>query len=71
MHWRRASSTGAMAALLGGLMSVPVIFLPEDLKNDTRLMGQIGLENYVLCVVLFVFFSLRYPDKKESSPQEA
>ncbi|HUT32014.1 MAG TPA: sodium:solute symporter family protein [Planctomycetota bacterium] len=70
MYWKRASSAGALAALLGGLMSIPVIFLPEDLKNDTLLMGQIGLENYAFCVVLFVFFSLRYPDRKGSPAQE-
>jgi len=70
MYWRRASSAGALAALLGGLMSVPVIFLPEELKNDTMLMGQIGLENYAFCAALFVFFSLRYPDRKAASAQE-
>jgi SSS family solute:Na+ symporter len=68
LYWRRASSTGAMAALLGGLLSVPVIFLPQELRNSTFLMGIIGLENYAFCAIVFVFFSLRYPDKPR--PQE-
>jgi SSS family solute:Na+ symporter len=71
MIWRRASSAGGFAALLGGLMSVPIIFLPKYLQDSSRLMGLIGLENYALCVFLFVFFSLRHPDKAPSAPQEA
>lgn len=66
VYWRRASSAGAMAALLGGLLSVPVIFLPQELRSSTLLMGAIGLENYAFCTFVFVFFSLRYPDKPRS-----
>ena len=71
MYWRRASSAGAFAALLGGLLSVPVIFLPESMKNDTTLMGLIGLANYDFCILLFIVFSLLFPDPRPSAPQEA
>ena len=63
VYWRRASSAGAMAALLGGLLSVPIIFLPQELRSSTLLMGAIGLANYAFCTAVFIFFSLRYPDK--------
>ena len=71
MYWKRASSAGAMAALLGGLMSVPVIFLPEAQKNNTTLMGLIGLGNYAFCIIVYVVFSFLIPDTKQPSPEEA
>ncbi|NQT53248.1 hypothetical protein HQ576_14405, partial [bacterium] len=62
MYWKRASSAGAMAALLGGLISVVVIFLPPKITGDTTLMGIVGLGNYAFCIVVFVIFSLLYPE---------
>jgi SSS family solute:Na+ symporter len=63
MYWRRASSAGAFAALLGGLASVVIIFLPDRMTSNTMLMGIIGLANYAFCVVVFIVFSLLLPDK--------
>ena len=70
MYWRRASSAGALAALLGGLISVVVIFLPARITGDTMLMGAVGLGNYAFCIVAFVVVSLLVPDKPPAS-QEA
>ena len=62
MYWKRASSAGAMAALLGGLISVVIIFLPPKITGNTTLMGIVGLGNYAFCIVVFVIFSLLYPE---------
>jgi len=73
LYWRRASRTGAMAALVGGLISVialdPVRALfPEPwqpyLKNS-----YVGLATYVACAAVFVVFSLLFPDKRSAAPQ--
>ena len=70
MYWKRASSAGAVAALLGGLISVVVIFLPQSVRNSTMLMGAIGLGNYAFCLIVFVVVSLLVPDRKPTA-QEA
>ena len=62
MYWKRASSAGAMAALLGGLISVVIIFLPPKITGNTTLMGIVGLGNSAFCIVVFVIFSLLYPE---------
>ena len=63
MYWKRASSAGAMAALLGGLLSVVLIFLPKELQARTDVNAALSLGNYVVCVILFVVFSLMFPNK--------
>jgi SSS family solute:Na+ symporter len=62
MYWKRASSIGAMAALLGGLISAVAIFLPDKYRSDSMLMGILGVANYGFCAVVFVVFSLLFPD---------
>ncbi|NQT87800.1 hypothetical protein HQ560_13610, partial [bacterium] len=62
MYWKRASSAGAIAALLGGLISVVIIFLPQDIQDNTMYMGIAGLANYAFCAMLFVGVSLCCPD---------
>ena len=67
IYWDKASSTGAIAALLGGLsalfglepirMSIPMI---SAMKPE-----EIGLLTLVITVLLMVLFSLLFPDKKE------
>ncbi len=71
MYWKRASSAGALAALVGGLASVPIVFLPKWFTDSSMLMGQCGLGNYALCILLFVVFSWLFPDKKQPATQEA
>ena len=72
MYWRGASSAGAMAALLGGLVAVVGLFikpihehvLPELSKEV--LAGALGVGNYVFCALLFIVFSLSFPDRNRS-----
>jgi len=71
LYWKRASSAGAMAAMLGGLISVVVIFLPGKITGNTMLMGIIGLGNYLFCAIVFVVFSLLFPERPKPATQEA
>lgn len=64
LYWERASSTGALAALFGGLVSIAGLFR-EELASITGvdLPGEvIGLGSFVFCAFLFVGFSLAFPD---------
>ena len=61
VYWKRASSAGALAAMLGGLFSVLGI-VPVISENIS--MGVLGLGNYIICGVLLIVFSLIFPDKK-------
>jgi SSS family solute:Na+ symporter len=67
IYWKKASSTGAIAALLGGLsalfglepirISIPMI---SEMKPE-----EIGLLTLLITAVSMVVFSLLFPDKKE------
>ena len=66
VYWPRASSAGALAALLGGLIAIAGLF--KDRINETfgcRLTGEmIGLGSFLFCAAAFVLFSLLFPDRK-------
>jgi len=66
MYWKGASSVGAMAALLGGLLSVTLIFQPKEWQARTDVNAALSLGNYAVCVALFVVFSLLFPDKRRT-----
>jgi len=71
MYWKRASRTGAMAALLGGLVSVASLAEPWLKANIAEWLNGItlGFFNYIFCAVLFIVFSLLFPDPpKEATP---
>ncbi|MFH1744295.1 MAG: sodium:solute symporter family protein [bacterium] len=71
LYWRRASSTGAFIALMGGLFSIAGIFLETFQRFMPWLSAELlGLGNYALCVVLFVVCSLLFPDKSQRVLQE-
>jgi SSS family solute:Na+ symporter len=66
MYWPRASSTGAFAALLCGLLAL-VGLLPnmaafKDNWPDALTAPVIGLSTFACCAVVFVIVSLLYPD---------
>lgn len=75
IYWRRASTAGAWAGLLCGLFAVAGLFL-DPLQRWLDGIGwslaltspKVGLANFVLCSVVFVAFSLAFPDKA-SAPQ--
>jgi SSS family solute:Na+ symporter len=60
LYWRRASSTGAMLALLAGLMALAPIFNPD---LDKRL---VALSAFACAAVLMVVFSLLFPDRPQA-----
>jgi len=76
MYWHKASSTGAMVALLGGLIAVVGLFIdtihaqyyPDISKN--LLSGVMGVGNFIFCGVLFVIFSLLWPDPPATGTME-
>ncbi len=72
VYWKRASSTGAMAALLGGLLSISGLFLePIQEVFPWLSVGVLGLTNFFLCVILMVIFSLLFPDKGDAGVSAA
>ena len=63
IYWQRASSVGALAGLLGGLTSIAGLFMePIQLVVPWMNEGVVGLTSYGISAVLFVVFSLRFPD---------
>jgi len=68
LYWSRASSAGALASLLGGLVAVVGLFR-ETLNRWTGIdvpSEVIGLASYVFCAILFVGFSLAIPDRERA-----
>ena len=69
VYWKRASSAGALAALLGGLISIAGLFVTQI--NDTtgwKISGEmVGMGNFVFCALMFVVFSLAFPDRKPAA----
>ncbi len=68
IYWRRASSAGAWAAMLCGLLAIAGLFLDpvNALLNDSGLKYQltapaVGLFNFAFCALMFVLFSLLIP----------
>ena len=67
IYWDRASSTGAIAALLGGLSA---LFGLEPIRVSIPMISamkaeEIGLLTLVITMLLMVVCSLLFPDKKE------
>ncbi len=70
LYWKRASTAGAMAALLTGLVAILGLFLGPVNAALTSLLGRpvaitgpaLGLFNFLLCAVVFVTVSLLRPD---------
>jgi len=67
VYWKRASSVGAMVAIPAGLFSVSALFIgPIQRVFPWITEGLLALSNYAICIVLFVVFSLLFPDKAKS-----
>lgn len=67
IYWPKASSTGALIAMLVGLSSIAGLF-PGPIQEVApwATEGVLGASSYVLCAVTFVIFSLLYPDPPET-----
>jgi len=81
IYWRRASTTGALLALFGGLTALLALaaqpiqtFVANRLGSDIENVKQwlnddtILLGVYALCVSLFVAGSLLFPDRPSGTP---
>ncbi|MEN8255489.1 MAG: sodium:solute symporter family protein [Verrucomicrobiota bacterium] len=76
LYWKRASSAGALAALLTGLVALFGLFLDpvnaglsELFNREVSISGHaLGFATFFLCAIVFVVVSLLRPDKKEDSP---
>jgi len=67
IYWRGASSVGAFAAMLAGLVGVAGLFVP---KGNDPLKHTIGLATFGFCAVVFVVFSLLFPDHRQEAEAE-
>ncbi|QDU97169.1 sodium:solute symporter family protein [Lignipirellula cremea] len=70
LYWSRASTVGAWAAMLSGLLALLGLFLEPvntqlaELEFDFAVSGPaFGLFVYAFCGAMFVVFSLLFPDK--------
>ena len=67
MYWKKASSTGALATLLSGLLAIGGLFVKEIKEFVPWVSDAIfGLGTYLFCAVVFVVFSLLFPDKNKT-----
>lgn len=69
IYWKRASSVGALAAMIAGLIAIVGLFLEpvnavlQKWGIEYKLTGPaVGLFNFGLCAVVFVVVSLLIPD---------
>lgn len=69
IYWRRASSAGATAAFLGGSLAVAGLFCERlsEMAGVEISAHEVGIATYASCILLFVFFSLLFPDKEEAA----
>lgn len=68
IYWKKASRTGALAAMLGGLLSLSGLFI-ESISEAIPWfsIGVLGLLNYLICALLLIGFSLAFPDDDQSN----
>jgi SSS family solute:Na+ symporter len=76
VYWTRASSTGAIAALVGGLVAISSLFIDKiRALCETYVDGiaqyvttaNLALGNFVFCAIVFVVFSLLFPDPSKTA----
>ena len=71
MYWKRASSAGAFASIACGGFSICGIFLEPIQRIIPQIsMPILGIGTYVLCAIVFIVFSLLFPDSKEVAMKE-
>jgi len=71
LYWKRASTAGAMASLLGGLVAVLALIPPESIFDEGSTSWLVPLWNekciavftFALCAILMVALSLLVPDR--------
>ena len=81
IYWRRASATGALWCLFGGLFAILGLFVKPIHARAAELFGQavavwvtehtVALGVYIACIILFVLGSLLFPDPPKARPVES
>lgn len=64
LYWKRASSTGAFMALIGGLGAIAGLRPVQDLLGIEMSSARVGLVSIIATLVLMIFGSLLFPDRK-------
>ncbi len=71
IYWKRASSAGALAALLAGLAAIAGIFQERIQEIIPWLnVAVLGLGTYLFSISVFVVVSLLFPDKPKPDAME-
>ena len=66
LYWKRASSTGAFLALIGGIGAIVGLSPIQDLLGLDLSSARVGLLSVLATIILLIFGSLFFPDKKKS-----
>jgi len=64
LYWKRASSTGAFIALIGGLGAIVGLTPVQDLLGIELSSAVVGLLSVIGTIVLMIIGSLLFPDRK-------
>jgi SSS family solute:Na+ symporter len=70
LYWKRASSTGAFIALIGGLGAILGLTPVQDLLGFEMSSARVGLLSILGTLVLMVIGSLLFPDRKKQKEQQ-
>jgi SSS family solute:Na+ symporter len=65
LYWKRASSTGAFIALIGGLGAIVGLTPVQDLLGIDYSSARVGLLSIIGTLVLMIIGSLLFPDRIE------
>jgi SSS family solute:Na+ symporter len=65
LYWKRASSTGAFIALIGGLGAIVGLTPVQDLLGIEYSSARVGLLSILGTLVLMIIGSLMFPDRTE------
>ena len=65
LYWKRASSTGAFMALIGGLGAIAGLTPVQDLLGFEMSSARVGLLSVIGTIVLMIIGSLIFPDRND------
>ena len=66
LYWKRASSTGAFMALIGGIGALAGLTPVQDLLGVELSSARVGLSSIIVTLILMVFGSLLFPDRNKN-----
>ena len=68
LYWKRASSTGAFMALIGGIIAIAGLKPVQAVLGIDMSSARVGLTSIIATVLLMVFGSLLFPDRNKLEP---